>query len=422
MSRSVTIQKNPFEVMLQQLDRASKLLNLDKGIINILSHPMRTLQVCFPVKMDDGRIEMFTGYRCQYNDARGPCKGGLRYHPDVTLEEITALAAWMTWKTSVVNIPYGGAKGGVVCNPREMSLGELERMTRRFAAEISFFIGPEKDIPAPDVYTTPQVMAWIMDTYSMCRGYSVPGVVTGKPLSIGGSKGRDKATARGCVFIIQQAAKELGINLDNASVAIQGYGNAGAVAAELMDAIGAKVVAVSDSQGGTYNSKGLDPAALLAHKQQRERGTVADWPDGDRITNAELLELDVDVLIPAALENVINSDNAERIRAKLVAEAANGPTLPEADDVLFDKGVMVIPDILANAGGVTVSYFEWVQNLNSFFWEEDRVNSELHKVMTSSFYEVYETYKKYKCDMRQAAYILAIQRVAEATVARGFFP
>ncbi|MBI2252016.1 MAG: Glu/Leu/Phe/Val dehydrogenase [Armatimonadetes bacterium] len=414
------ISNNIWEVALEQLSLVAKKMNLDKNIHEILKSPKRILEVSFPVKMDNGTIKVFTGYRVQHNTARGPAKGGIRYHPDVTLDEVKALAMWMTWKCAVVAIPYGGAKGGVICNPKEMSLGELERLTRRYASEISIIIGPERDIPAPDVYTNPQVMAWIMDTYSMNKGYSVPGVVTGKPISIGGSEGRNEATARGCVYIIEEAVKNLKISLKGVKAVVQGFGNAGSIAADLLEKEGCRVIAVSDSKGGIYDENGLDISKLLNYK--KETGTVAGYNQSKKITNEELLELPCDILVPAALENVITKKNANHIKAKIIAEAANGPTTPEADEMLFKNKVMILPDILANAGGVTVSYFEWIQDLQANFWNEEQVNNKLKEIMTKAFRSVLEISQKYKCDMRTAAYILAVGRVAEAINLRGIFP
>jgi glutamate dehydrogenase/leucine dehydrogenase len=411
---------NPYEAALQNFDRAADLIDVDPRVRDRIKYTERELTVHFPVKMDDGSVKVFTGHRVQHNTSRGPAKGGIRFHPDVTLDEVRALATWMTWKTAVVNIPYGGGKGGVTCNPKEMSQTELENLTRRFAAEISIIIGPEKDIPAPDVYTNAQTMAWIMDTFSMIKGYSVPGVVTGKPLSIGGSLGRNEATARGCVYTIVEAAKELGINLGEAKIVIQGYGNAGSIAAQLLAAEGSKIIAVSDSRGGIVNPHGLDPDKVLAHKM--ETGSVVGFPGSEPISNEEILELECDVLIPAALENVITKENASRIRAKIVAEAANGPTTPDADQILHDKGVFLLPDILANAGGVTVSYFEWVQNLESLYWKEEDVNARLKEVMVKAYHDVRAMAKKHNVDNRMGAYALAIDRVAEATRIRGIFP
>ncbi len=411
---------NPYEIALQQFDRAAKYVPMKKGIYKMLRKPKRELTVSFPVRMDDGSVEVFTGYRVQHHDVRGPFKGGIRYHPDVTLDEVRALAMWMTWKTAVVNIPYGGAKGGIVCNPKEMSAKELERLTRRYASEISLIIGPDADIPAPDVNTNPQVMAWIMDTYSMLKGHSVPAVVTGKPIDIGGSLGRNEATGRGVVYTTVEALKHLDIPVEGATVVVQGYGNAGSVAARLMQDLGAKVIAVSDSKGGIYNPKGLDARDVLRHK--RETGSVVGYPGAEPITNQELLTLECTVLIPAALENQITGENAADVKARVVAEAANGPTTPEADDILREKGVFVIPDILCNAGGVTVSYFEWVQDLQSFFWDEEEVNAKLHKVMTRAFHDVLNIAHEKDVDMRTAAYILAISRVVRAVEVRGLFP
>ncbi|MGE5593866.1 MAG: Glu/Leu/Phe/Val family dehydrogenase [Betaproteobacteria bacterium] len=415
-----TMSRSPYEMALQQYDAVAERLGIDPGIRELLRHPEKALEVAFPVRMDDGSIKVMKGYRVIHSTARGPGKGGIRYHPAVTFDEVKALAMWMTWKCAVVGIPFGGAKGGVVCNPKEMSQGEIERLTRRFTMGISGVIGPYTDVPAPDVYTNAQVMAWIMDTYSTQKGQFVPGVVTGKPIPLGGSLGRNEATARGCVFVIRQAAKHLGMPMDRLRVAIQGYGNAGSIAASLLRADGCKVIAVSDSKGGVYCDKGLDPAKVLAHKKLT--GSVAGAEGTEPISNADLLELDCDVLVPAALENQITAGNAPRVRARVVAEAANGPTTPEADDILFDKGVMVIPDILANAGGVTVSYFEWVQNLMVYYWTEDEVNKKLEEIMNRSFHAVLDMAQKKKVHMRSAAYMLAVSRVAEAVKMRGICP
>ena len=415
-----TVKKNPFEMAQRQFDNAAKYLDLKEGIKAKLRVPKRELTVYFPVKMDDGSIQMFTGHRVQHSLARGPAKGGIRYHPDVTLDEVRALAMWMTWKCAVVNIPYGGAKGGVVCNPKEMSQRELERLTRRFTSEIIMLIGPESDIPAPDVNTNAQTMAWIMDTYSMTKGYSVPAVVTGKPVEIGGSLGRREATGRGVMFTTREALKHLGIPIEGTRVVVQGFGNVGAIGAELLEEIGCTVIAVSDSRGGIYNPKGLNVKDVIRHKA--ETGTVVGYPGTDTVTNEELLELDCEVLVPAALENAITEKNADRIKARIIAEGANGPTTPEADEILFDKGAFVIPDILANAGGVTVSYFEWVQDLQNFFWSEEEVNKNLGKIMVKAFQDVLAISQKKKVNMRIAAYILAIDRVATATLLRGIYP
>lgn len=411
---------NPFHIASQQFDRAADILNLNAGIREVLRTPKRQLIVSIPTRMDDGQVKVFEGYRVQHNIARGPAKGGIRYHPDVTLDEVKALAAWMTWKTATVNVPYGGGKGGVICNPKKMSQRELENMTRRYAAELSIIIGPDRDIPAPDVYTNAQTMAWIMDTYSMIQGHSTLAVVTGKPIELGGSRGRNEATARGCLFTIREACKIEGINLSGATTVVQGYGNAGYISANLLAEDGAKIIAVSDSRDGILNTKGLDPKKVLAHKQ--ETGSVVGFPGADQITNEELLQLECDVLVPAALENQITMANAASVNAKIVAEAANGPTTPGADEILHDKGVFVIPDILANAGGVTVSYFEWVQDMQGFFWDEGEVNQQLEKIMIRAFHEVSQSAEKHKVHNRIGAYVLAVGRVAEATKVRGLFP
>jgi len=411
---------NVWAMAQAQLDDVAKLIGLNESIHAFLRVPKRVLIVSVPTRMDDGSLKVFEGYRVQHNMSRGPAKGGIRFHPDVTLDEVKALAMWMTWKCALANIPFGGAKGGVICDPKAMSMHELEGMTRRFASEISIIIGPEKDIPAPDVYTTPQIMAWIMDTISMQKGYSVPGVVTGKPLAIGGSLGRDKATARGCLYVVDEAMKELGSEIEGARVAIQGFGNAGMHAAELMCARGYKIVAVSDSRGGVANPNGLDVAKLIAHKG--ETGSVVGLSGSEATSNKDVLECDCDVLVPAALEKVITRENAPRIKAKIVAEAANGPTLPAADDILYDRGIMVLPDILANAGGVTVSYFEWVQDLQENFWEEDEINERLRRKMVRAFRETHDRATKLKVNMRRGAYAVAVGRVAEATQLRGVYP
>ena len=410
---------NSFRIAMRQFDTAAEKLNLEPGLREILRRPRRALILSLPVKMDNGTTRVFEGFRVQHNTARGPCKGGIRYHPEVTYDEVQALASWMTWKCATVNIPFGGAKGGIICDPRRMSKGELERLTRRYAYEISPIIGPDKDIPAPDVYTDAQVMAWIMDTYSMTHGSSAPGVVTGKPIFLGGSFGRNEATARGCVFVTRAACDAQGIDLGRASAAIQGFGNAGSIAARLLAERGVKIIAVSDSRGGILNRNGLDIPAVLDHKEKT--GSLKGFP-GDSITSEAVLELRCDILVPAALENQITLSTADRVQAKIVAEAANGPTTPGADVVLHEKGVMVLPDILANAGGVTVSYFEWVQDLQELFWDEDDVNRRLEKVMVKAFADVYAKARDYQVDMRTAAYILAIDRVAIATRSRGIWP
>ncbi len=412
---------NPFEIAKRQIDRVGKRLKLDPGLIMLFKTPKRELTVNFPVRMDDGNLKVFTGYRVQYNDALGPFKGGIRYHWNVSLDEVRALACWMTWKCAVMGLPFGGAKGGVICNPKEMSRGELERMTRRYASEISVIIGPERDIPAPDVYTDAQTMAWIMDTISMSVGYAVPEVVTGKPVGIGGSLGREEATSRGLMYATREAAKRTKLNLKGSSVGVQGFGNVGYNYARLMhDEIGAKIMAVSDSRGGIYDLKGLDPMKLLAFKEKT--GSVQGYPGSKKITNEEILEIDVDVLAPCALENVITSENAARIKAKIVAEGANGPTTPEADDIMYKRGLVVLPDILANGGGVTVSYFEWVQNMQEFFWTKREVDEKLEGQMVRSFESVWNMAQKEKVDLRMAAYMVAINRVAEAYRLRGIYP
>ncbi|MBV8373901.1 MAG: Glu/Leu/Phe/Val dehydrogenase [Candidatus Eremiobacteraeota bacterium] len=417
---AVQARENVWEMAQRQLDEVASLIGLNESLHGFLRQPKRVLEVSVPVRMDDGGFRMYTGYRVQHNLSRGPGKGGIRFHPDVTLDEVKALAMWMTWKCALVNIPFGGAKGGVICDPKHMSVQELENLTRRFTTEISIIIGPEKDIPAPDVYTTPQIMAWIMDTFSMQHGFSIPGVVTGKPISIGGSLGRDKATARGCLYVVDEAMQSMQRPIEGARVAIQGFGNAGMYAAQLMEARGYRVVAVSDSQGGVANDQGLDARGLSAHKS--ETGSVVGFKGGERIDNREVLEYDCDVLVPAALEKVITAENAGRINAKVVAEAANGPTVPEADAILFDRGIMVLPDILANAGGVTVSYFEWVQDLQANFWEEDEINERLKRKMTRAFREAHEQSQRHRVSMRNGAYCVAVNRVAEATKLRGLYP
>ncbi|MFY9610827.1 MAG: Glu/Leu/Phe/Val dehydrogenase [Blastocatellia bacterium] len=411
---------NPFEIAKQQFNTAADLLELDPSMRAVLITPKRQLIVSIPVKMDNGSITVFEGYRVQHNVARGPAKGGIRYHPQVTLDEVCALASWMTWKCATVGIPYGGGKGGIRVDPRKLSDGELERMTRRYATEIAPIIGTHIDIPAPDVYTNEQTMAWIMDTLSMFSGGSQMSIVTGKPIALGGSLGRAEATARGCQFTVREACKLMGINLAGARVAVQGYGNAGSIAARLFHEDGAKVIAVSDTGGGAVNLGGLDPTDVLRHKE--EKGSVTGYPGADAISNEELLELECEILVPAALENQITQDNAAGIKARIVAEAANGPVTPRADRVLFENGVLDIPDILANAGGVTVSYFEWCQDRYGFFWSDQEVNGYLEKIMVKAFHEVHQKAASYNVDMRTGAYCLAIGRVAEATRVRGIFP
>jgi len=411
--------QNPFEIAQTQLDRAAKKLNLDPGVHAVLREPMRELHVSIPIKMDDGKVKVFKGFRIQYNDARGPNKGGIRFHPDETIDTVRALAAWMTWKCAVVDIPLGGGKGGVICNPKNMSDGELERLSRAYIDAVCRIIGPDRDVPAPDVYTNPQTMAWMMDEYSKLQGCYSPGVITGKPIPLGGSLGRGDATARGGMYTLREAAEHLKMNLSKAKVAIQGYGNAGYYAALLAgEMFGSKVVAVSDSKGGIFMESGLDADAVLEHKNKT--GSVVNFPGSKPVSNEALLELDVDVLFPSALENVITSSNAGKIKAKIVGELANGPTTPDADDTLYKKGVFVIPDFLCNAGGVTVSYFEWVQNLYSHYWEEAEVYEKLDKKMTKAFYDVLEMSLEHKVDMRTAAYMVAVQRVAEAMKLRGW--
>jgi glutamate dehydrogenase (NAD(P)+) len=410
---------NPYEIAVQQFTLAADKLNLDEGMKAILSKPKRELTVNFPVRMDDGSFRVFTGYRVQHSLTRGPAKGGIRYHQDVTLDEVRALAKWMTWKCATVGIPYGGGKGGIIVDPKTLSLAENERMTRRFAAEIAPIIGPEVDIPAPDVNTNSQTMAWIMDTISMMRGYPMPGLITGKPLAIEGSLGRNEATARGLQYVVREAVKKTGLSLNGARVAVQGYGNAGAIAARLLSEDGATVIAISDSKGGIYNSKGIDPMGAFRYKM--EHGKLSGFSGSDDMSNQEILEVDCDILVPAALESVITERNADRVKAKMIAEAANGPTTPEADSILFDKGILVLPDILANAGGVTVSYFEWAQNIQGYYWAEDEVNQKLERVMKQAFKDVYEIASNSSINMRTGSYMLAISRVAEVTRLRGIF-
>lgn len=410
---------NPFEIAQRQLDEAAAILKLDPAVHELLRWPIRELHVTLPVKMDDGTTKIFHGFRVQYNDSRGPCKGGIRFHPEETIDTVRALAAWMTWKTAVVDIPLGGAKGGVICNPKEMSQGELERLSRAYIRQVGRILGLEKDVPAPDVYTTPQIMAWMVDEFAFMKGYNEFGMITGKPLALGGSQGRGDATARGGMICLREAAAVLKINLKGATVAIQGFGNAGQFAATLSkELLGCKVVAVSDSRGGVYNPDGLDPDAVIAHKSKT--GSVTGFPGAKPISNEDLLELDVTVLIPAALESVITEANAGRIKAKFSVELANGPTTPEADKILFKNGVYVIPDFLANAGGVTVSYFEMVQNAYDYYWEEELVHERLDKKMTSAFQAVHAMSQKHHVHNRVGAYLVAVNRVAEAVRLRGW--
>ena len=411
---------NPYEVAVAQFDQAAELLHLDEDLREVLRRPKRELSVNFPVRLDNGKVKMFSGYRVQHNINRGPAKGGIRYSPDVSLDEVRALAMWMTWKCAVVGIPFGGAKGGVIVDPRQLSQSELERLTRRYATEISLLIGPDSDIPAPDMNTNPQVMAWIMDTYSMHHGYSIPAVVTGKPISIGGSEGRMEATARGVLVVTQEAARDNGITLEGAKVVVQGFGNVGSISARLFHEVGAKVIGLSDMYGAVYNSSGIDVNRALRYSQ--EHGRLTNLPETETISNAELLELPCDILVPAATEGQLTRRNAARVQARMIVEAANGPTTPEADEIFNGRGIPVIPDILANAGGVTVSYFEWVQDLQRFFWAEQQINTELQRIMQRSYQATYQKSQDLGVSMRMGAYLLAVTRVAEATAARGIYP
>lgn len=415
---------NPFRIAQQQFDIAANILGLPDGIRAILRVPQRELTVNFPVKMDNGGTRMFTGYRVQHNLSRGPVKGGIRYHPNVDIDEVRALAMWMTWKCALVNIPYGGAKGGVIVNPNQLSLGELERLTRRFATEISILLGPERDIPAPDMGTNAQMMAWIMDTISMHRGYTVSAVVTGKPVNIGGSLGRVDATGRGVMLMVREIARHLGRDLNGLRVVIQGFGNVGSTAALLLNQSGCTVVGVSDATGGYYRPAGLDIPAMRTFTNRHSFRMLEGYsdPEVERISGAALLELDCDVLIPAAIENQITQQNAERIRARMIIEAANGPTTPVADQILSERGVMVVPDVLANAGGVIVSYFEWVQGLQEFFWDERDVNEKLDRIIVGAFNQVWQMATERRLTLRTAAYLLAVQRVADANQTRGVYP
>jgi glutamate dehydrogenase (NAD(P)+) len=408
-----------FEAMLQEFDGAARLIGLDPGLWKTLTHPKRQVIVSCPIVMDDGRVEVFTGFRVQYNIALGPAKGGIRYHPNVSLDEVKALAAWMTWKCALAGVPFGGGKGGVICDPTKMSKRELESLTRRYIGEIIDIIGPDKDVPAPDVNTNEQTMAWVMDTYSMHVGVSTTAVVTGKPIAMGGSLGRREATGRGVMITAREAAKHLGLNMQNATVAVQGFGNVGSVSADLLCKIGAKIVAVTDWKGGVQNSKGLDITKLIAHVNQHK--TVAGFTGGEALDPNTIFEMPVDILVPAALENQITIDNVDKIKAKLIVEGANGPTTPDAHQSLHKRGILVIPDILANSGGVTTSYFEWVQDRHGYFWEENEVNLRLERKMVEAFQKTLETSLKYKTDMRTAAYIVAISRVAEVTKLRGMY-
>ena len=412
---------NPYKLAKQHVERVGKMMGLDEGVIDVLKTPRRELTVNFPVRMDDGSLRVFEGYRVQHSSVRGPCKGGIRYTPGITLDDVRALAMWMTWKCAVIGIPFGGAYGGVACDVKKLSKSELERVTRRFASEISIIIGPHEDIPAPDVYTDSQTMAWFMDTYSMNVGHCVPGVVTGKPIQIGGSQGREEASSRSVMYVVQEACKAKKLDIHGATVAVQGFGTVGwHVARLLQQEAGCTVVAVSDSSGGIYDSKGLFPARVQEYK--KNGGSVVGYPGSKQISNEELLELSVDILVPAALETVITKDNAKRIKAKIVAEGANGPTTPEADEILFKKGILVIPDILANAGGVTVSYFEWVQDLQFFFWNVDEIRERLRSIMVNAFGVVNALANAEKVDLRTAAYMLALGEVARALELRGIYP
>ncbi len=412
-------ERNPFAIAQQQLAEAAEIMELDSATHELLRWPLRELHVTLSVPMDDGSVKIFRGFRVQYNDALGPTKGGLRFHPEETINTVRALAAWMTWKTAVVDLPLGGGKGGIICNPKEMSQRELERLSRAYIRQVGRIIGEETDIPAPDVYTNPQIMAWMMDEYSFIRGHNVPGVITGKPIPLGGSRGRGDATARGGMFTIREAGKVLDIELEGATAAVQGYGNAGSFAHSLgEELLGLNIVAVSDSSGAIYNPDGLDSDAVKAHKQQT--GSVIDFPGAENISNDELLELDVTVLIPAALENQLTEANAGNVKAQIVAEFANGPTTPEADDIMHEKGIYVIPDFLCNAGGVTVSYFEQVQNAYDYYWEEETVYERLDKKMTAAFHAVHDTAQQYGVKNRMGAYIVAVGRVAEVCKLRGW--
>lgn len=412
---------NVLEMAREQLAVAAKYLDLDEGLHAVLSQPVRQLIVHFPVVFDNGEVQVFEGYRVHHNSSRGPTKGGIRYHPDVDVEETTALAMWMTWKCAVANIPYGGAKGAVKVDTKQLSKRELEKLTRRYISDISILVGERSDIPAPDIGTNTQVMAWIMDTLSMHTGHTVPGCVTGKPIELGGSEGRVEATGRGAIVAAEEAAKTLNMNLSGAKIVVQGFGNVGSVAAKLAEEAGATIVGLSDAVGGIYNEKGL-PVAELVHRYSGREGGIREFKDSQPVNNQELLELPCDILIPAAISAQITKDNADKIKAKMVVEGANGPCTPEADHILSDKGILVVPDVLANAGGVIVSYFEWVQDLQNFFWEENEVNNKLTRIMRHSYASVEGTMKAHKTDMRTAAYIIGVKRVAEATIKRGIYP
>ncbi len=407
-----------YEVVLKQLDDAATELNLDPQVKDLLKEPVRSLSVAVPVRMDNGSVRVFKGFRCQHNDALGPTKGGIRFHPQVEEEEVQALAAWMTFKCSLVGIPYGGAKGGVLCNPKEMSKGELERLSRGFIQAIAPIIGPNKDIPAPDVYTDAQTMSWFMDEFSKIKGVNTPGLVTGKPLVIGGSYGRDSATARGLMYTVREAAKEIGMDLNGATVVVQGFGNAGNFSAKFLQELGAKLIAANDSSGGIFNPDGMDAFDLKDYKD--EHGELLGYPGSKEISNEDLLTLECDILVPAAMENQINEKNAHKIKAKMIAEAANGPTTPEADKILNEKGIVVLPDVLANAGGVTVSYFEWVQNMYNYYWDKEEVDNKLEKIMVNAFNRTHKKHQEAGVSYRVAAYMVAIERLTEAMRARGW--
>ena len=414
------IKIDPWKNALKQLDDAAKILKLDPGVRDILATPKKVLIVGLPVKMDNGKIKVFTGYRSQHNDFRGPHKGGIRYHPDVTIEEVKALSMWMTWKCAIVDVPFGGGKGGIICDPKRMSAGEKERMTRRYAYAISEIIGPGKDVPAPDVYTTGKEMAQIMDVYSVMHGQGEPAVITGKPLSVGGSLARDVATGLGVSYCVREGAKKIGLKLKGAKVVIQGYGNAGTFSAEYIEKMGAKVIAVSDSKGSIINPKGLDSKKVLEYKNKH--GSVVGYPGSKKISTEQLLTTPCDILVPAALENQITPDIAKKIKCKIIAEAANGPTTPEADEILFKKGIMVIPDILANSGGVCISYLEWVQNLQRYYWTFDEVAGKMEEHIVRGFNDTYNLAKKHKVDMRKGSMVLAVSRVLDSFNARGLWP
>jgi glutamate dehydrogenase (NAD(P)+) len=414
------LRENPYDIAREQLRRVADAFDIDDNLVNVLGRVKKGVEVSIPTRMDDGSVEVFTGYRVIHNVARGPSKGGIRYHPDVTLDEVKALSMWMTWKCALMGVPFGGAKGGVICNPKRLSEDELMRMTRRYTTEIINEIGPERDIPAPDVGTDARVMAWIFDTYSMTKGHSVLGVVTGKPLTIGGSLGRVEATARGAFYVLREALRQQNRRIDGLTVAVQGFGNVGSLLARFLAEHGAIVVAISDSAGGLYNAKGVDVAAALAHKA--ETGSLSGLRGAEPISNEELVLLDCDVLAPCALEQVVTAENADRVKAGIVLEGANGPLTPAADEILEERGVVILPDVLANAGGVVVSYFEWVQGLQEYFWKEDEVNARLNDIATRAFNETWATRESRGTSMRMAAYGLAVNRVAEATTTRGLYP